>query len=645
LDSTKLTDILKYLGDHIKRKGLSLKLNSSAIFDIIKDQAEKYQNFKTTVKSEWEEFKRRNQNRIIKRTYTAFFYQNFPHYFKSFLNDFCGFNEKSLILIIKEKVSDDNLFLEYTYYLSEEEERNFYDLSKKLEDHSDGITSPSGYLYLVVSILGVILRKLLQEKFHIILDAAVISNGEKQNKLNFLIIIKNSKDLMFKNYYSMFLYYFLKHFKGIPEDYYTQLLDGRERLYNTALEEYPLAKEKLVDLLYYFYKKCKLLQNFSPILDFLNFVCARVEDSIYSQIDIIKRDFLVNFDYTEEKKNALVRIFDFLDKKSTLYSTFQANNLPSPKSQFNLFLLYTKFYFGSGSLEALEVGDLLFLPEIFKSKLNQHNKNSDNTISAKIIKEIQEFLNIFAIISNLDDPNLCFYKIFNKSITQMNYNFFKTFLRSLNLNISEFIKKENQILTENSGNNLITFDIIIDHICRMLYTLIDKIFIRIDPSHASSNFIDPRSRYIGRNIALRVLELFIFQDLNVSDDVWPDYIISLNRQNLERDLESYKITIPDKFFYDAEDIFRFVITYNFQTYSDQLTFEEWLLNEIIIPLNNFINKIRSMIKDPKDKSEVYKKLSDYMLRGISKEERKKIKGFKFVCEQLSSFWLVFGKNS
>jgi len=638
VDSTKLADILKYLGDHIKGNGLSLKLNSSAIFDIINDQAEKFQNFKTKVSSEWEEFKRRNQNRIIKRTYTAFFYQNFHHYFKSFINDFCGFNEKSLLLLIKEKVSDDNLFLEYTYSLSEEEERNFYNLSKKLEDHLDGITSPSGYLYLIVSILGLILRKLIQEKFHIILDAAVLSNGEKQNKLTFLIIIKNSKDLMFKNYYSMFLYYFLKHFKGIPEDYYTQLLNGRERLYNTALEEYPLAKEKLVDLLYYFYKKCNLLQNLSPILDFLNFVCARVEDSIYSQIDIIKRDFLANFDYTEEKKNALVRIFDFLDKKSTLYSTFQANNLPSPKSQFNLFLLYTKFYFGSGSLEALEVGNLLFLPGTFKSKLNQYNKKSNNTISAKTIKEIQEFLNEFAIISNLDDPNLCFYKIFNKSITQMNYNFFKTFLRSLNLKISGVIEKENQILTENSGNNTITFEIIIDHICRMLYTLIDKIFIRNDPSHASSNFIDPRSRYIGRNIALRVLELFIFQDLNVSDDVWPDYIISLNRQSLEKDLESYNINIPDKHFYDVEDIFRFVITYNFKTYSDQITFEEWLLNEVIIPLKNYIDKIRSIIENPKDKSEVYQKLSKYMMSDIPAAKKKKLKDFKFVYKQLASFW-------
>lgn len=638
MEIKQLSEILDYLGESIKRKGLSLRFNTSAIFDLLEKNSQEFLKFKEKIKFEWDEFNARNQKRLIKKTYTAFFYQNFHNYFNYFLSNFCGFNESSLNLIIKEKISDENLFLEYTYILSEEEEKDFYNFAKQVEDELDGITSPSGYLYLIVSILGVIIRKILREKFYIILDAVMISNGEQRNKLNFLIVIKNSKDELFENYYFMFLYYFLKHFKGIPEEYFLKLLEGREKLYNNALKEYPHAKEKLVDLLYYFYKKCNLLQNISPLLDFLNFVCARVEDSIYSKIEIVKKEFLANFNYTEEKKNALVRIFDILDKKSTLYSTFQANNLPSPKSQFNLFLLYTKYYFGSGSLEALEVGDLLFLPAKFKSKLNNINKNSDNAINANSIKLIQNFLNYFSIISNLEDPNLFFSKIFEKSISQINYHFFKTFLRSLNLNLMKIIENENKILAENPVNELLTLEVIIDHISRMLYTLIDKIFIRNDPSHASSNFIDPRSRYIGRNIALRVLELFIFQDLNVSDDVWPDYIISMNKQSLEKDLKPYKIIIPDKYFYDVEDIFRFVITYNFQSYSDQSIFEEWLIDELIIPLNRFIFKIRGTIKNLKDKSEIFKKLSDYLLADVPNEEWTKIKGFKFVCEQLTSFW-------
>ncbi|MEJ2294077.1 MAG: hypothetical protein P8Y23_04855 [Candidatus Lokiarchaeota archaeon] len=362
------------------------------------------------------------------------------------------------------------------------------------------------------------------------------------------------------------------------------------------------------------------MQNFSPLLDFLNFVCSRVEDSIYSKFEIIKKEFLANFNYTEEKKNSLLGIFDFLDKKSTLYSTFQANNLPSTKNQFNLFLLYMKYYFGGGSLEALEVGDLLLLPEKFKIELNRQNKNSNIAITANSIKDIQNFMDYLSLISQMDALNLIFENIFHLELPQVNYDFFKTFLRSLNLNLSMLIEKENNVLSEDPKNNPLTFNLIIDHICRMLYTLIDKIFIRKMPEQASSNFIDPRSRYIGKNIALRVLELFIFQDLNVSDDVWPDYLISLNKNSLRNELEPYNITIPDKYFYSFHDISRFVITYNFKSYSDQQLFEEWLINEIVIPLINFIEKIRKSIMKGANKEEILEILKEYFLPANSKIE-------------------------
>ncbi len=507
---------------------------------------------------------------------------------------------------------------------------------ESFKDTSDGITSPFGYLYLVVSILGVILRKLTQERFYIVLDAAVIKNGDNNNTLNYLIVIKNSQDELFDNYYSMYLYYFLKYFKNVPEAYSDKLLKGRDRVYEIALEEYSSAKEKLVDLLYYFYKKCNMLQNFSPLLDFLNFVNSRVEDSIFPKLDIIRKEFLQNFDYTNEKKNSFIRIFDYIDKKATLYATFQANNLPSQKSQLNLFLLYMKYYFGSGSLEALEVSDLLFLPGEFRNRLNKLNKTLDNVINAKNIKEIQDFMDIFSILTNVEHPNVFFEKIFNKNISQINYDFLRTFLCSLNISITRLIGRENKVLSETPNNEPLTFKLVVDHICRMLYTLIDKIFIRKIPDQASKNFIDPRSRYVGKNIALRVLELFIFSDLNVSDDVWPDYIISINKDALLKDLEDYKVVIPEKFFYRYEDIVRFTVTYNFQSSKNQIIFEEWLINEIIIPLNNFILNIRKSIKDLTNKTEISEKLKEFFVKSSKDDEI--IQDIEFVCRQLAIFW-------
>jgi len=632
----ELLTILKSIGEKVKGKELTLKMNSHVFFDILESKNNSYKEFKEEIKKKWEHFKLKNQNRIIKKTYSAFFFQYFEEYFKFYLQNFCGFDTNSLELIEKEKISDEQLFLEYSYYLSPEEQDYFKEFSESFKDSADGITSPFGYLYLVVAILGVILRKLLGEKFYIVLDGAVLKNGESNNTLKFLIVIKNSHDQLYDNYYYMYLYYFLKYFKEVPQTYLDELLVGREKVYEIALNEYSFAKEKLVDLLYYFYKKCNLLQNFSPLLDFLNFVCSRVEDSVFPKLDIIRKEFLQNFDYTDAKKNSLLRIFDKIDKKSTLYSTFQANNLPTQKSQFNLFSLYTKYFFGSGSLEALEVGDLLFLPEDFKIALNKTNKKIENVINANTIKDIQDFLEVFSIVSNLEEPNLLFKIIFNKDISQLNYDFFRAFLHSLNTSIKRLIESENKILEENPINDTLTFKIVVDHICRMLYTLIDKIFIRKLPGQASKNFIDPRSRYVGRNIALRVLELFIFSDLNVSDDVWPDYIISMNKDALSKDLENYHIKIPENRFYKYEDIVRFVVTFNFKSSKDQIFFEDWLISGIIIPINNFIIKIDGLIEEKGNKSEVYEILRDLFIENA--KEFEEIQELEFICQQISDFW-------
>jgi hypothetical protein len=170
----------------------------------------------------------------------------------------------------------------------------------------------------------------------------------------------------------------------------------------------------------------------------------------------------------------------------------------------------------------------------------------------------------------------------------------------------------------------------------MLYTLIDKIFLRKLPSQASKNFIDPRSRYVGKNIAMRVLELFIFSDLNVSDDVWPDYIISMNKDALQKDLDNYQIEIPEKHFYRYEDIARFIITFNFQSSSEKKLFEEWLITGLITPITNFIAKIHDLIKIDENKTEIYLILRKYFFGNEKPQEN--LEDIDFICQQLAVFW-------
>ncbi|MFX0037735.1 MAG: hypothetical protein ACFFCY_00515 [Promethearchaeota archaeon] len=632
----ELKHIVENLINQAKFQDLSINTINNSLFNLLEKNNTKYEEFKNNIRLRWEIFQKKNQKRIIKKTFTSFFYENFSDFFSYFLKIFFNFDENSLELISKEKISEKIIFFEYNYLLNSIEEQNFAHISDgfKLEILY-GFSIITGYLYFIVRILGKVIRNALKENIFILLDAIIIKNGELNKNLNFLIICKDSKDEIFESYYNMVLYYFLRQIKGIPENYFKKLYIGREKLYEIALNQYSSSKEKLVDLLYYFYKKCNLLQSFSPLLDFFNFVGARVEDSVFSKLDVIKKEFLVNLNYSTEKKNAIIKFFEYLDKKSTLYSTFQANNLPSPKSQLNLFLLYMKYYFGSG-LEALEVGDLLFLPEVFKTTLNQYNKKPDDVIGANSIKNIKEFLNYLSVLSNIQNINLIFHKIFRKNVSQLNFGFFKTFLKSLNSNFTQKLTQENEILMENPENSPLTFQILVDHICRILYVLIDKIFIRNSPNEASKNFIDPRSRYIGKNIALRVLELFVFQDINYSDDVWPDYIISLNRDQLKRELKEFDVEIPDKHFYSLEELIQIMITYNIQSFTDQPFFEEWIIYEIIIPLNNIIQEIRCSVKDPKNEMEVYEKLSEYIITDIKDEKTKK--NLESICRQLAPFW-------
>jgi hypothetical protein len=160
--------------------------------------------------------------------------------------------------------------------------------------------------------------------------------------------------------------------------------------------------------------------------------------------------------------------------------------------------------------------------------------------------------------------------------------------------------------------------------------------MRSSPEKASYNFIDPRSRYVGKNIALRVLELFVFQDINYSDDVWPDYIISLNRDQLKNEMKHFDITIPKKYFYSLEELIQIMITYNIQSFSNQSYQEEWLINDIIIPLNDLILNISNSLEDPSNQVEISEKLSEFFLSDV--KDKEKVKDFKFLCQQLAPFW-------
>lgn len=634
---SELQNTLDLYVDKIRGSVFDLKKEKEAFFSVVESKKIPYSMLIEEIESKWNNFEEKNKKRVLNKTFTTFLYFNFDAFFRTFIREFFSLNEEALELNIKEKISDITLLLEYSYALSEEEKKIFDKISDSLGANMNSVLLFTGYVFFVVNTFGIIVHNTMNQDILITLDCATTGNDSTNTKLKFMILVRKKNTPFLDNYFKMNLYYFLKAFKGVPEEFFESLLEHRDTLYEVACKDYPHTQEKLIDLLYFFYKKCKLLGNFCPILDFLNFVCSRVEDSTFSKLDIIKKDFLANFEYTQEKKSAIIKIFNYLDNKSTLYSTLQANNLPSPRAQFNLFLLLMRYYFSTG-LELLEVEEGLFLlPDKFKQKLNEYNKRG-KVIDSKSIKNIGKFTSFLSFLSDTRDIDLIFNKIFDKKLTSINYRYFRTFLKSYNHRLSQLIENQNKILKENPKNELLTFNIVVDHICRILYVLIYKIFIKSSPDKASENFIDPRSRYVGKNIALRVSELFLFQEINFSDDIWPEFLISLHKGWVKKALDPH-FTIPEKHFYSDYDLTRFLTIYNLQPFDQEQFLEEWMLNSIIIPINDFILKIKNAVKDPSNNLEVYEELRNVLLEDL--ENGDQIDSIKKSAQKLAPFWSDF----
>lgn len=635
IKKNRLHQLLDFLSEKVSINGFMISMEKKYFLEVLRRKEQVIQEFHELVSSDWHAFTGNNRKNDINGSYTAFFYNNFDKHFRFYLSKILGFNEDSFHLAIQEKLSNSTLILEYKYFITTEEEDYLTQFFTKIGEDQFLSEYFIGFFFRMIESFGIKVRQFIKEKFYIFLDHVSLKKSRKAKFWHMMIVVKDSKDELRDHYYKMNLIYFLKQFGAIPREYSNILLESREKLYEMAINDYSMAtKDEIVDLFRYFYKKSVFIQNISPLLDVLNFVCSRVEDSKFSKLDIIKKNFLVNLNYSNEKNNSLLKLFTFIDTKSSLYTTFASNNLPSPRSQFDLFLLYMRYYFGSG-LEALEVGDVLFLPKIFIDQLNHHNRGVKYPINATTLRKIKSFIEYFSTINNMEENYMFFQTIFEKSVSDMNFFFMSSFLRSINEKFFNLIKEENGILMEHQEKSLLTFEIIVDHVCRMIYALIEKIFLTHTLEEASDNFIDSRGRYIPKNIALRIKELFLFQDMNFSDDVWPLFAISLRKERLKKELDGY-IEINDRYFYNSQDIFRFLIYYNFKSFSNPLYLEEWLIRGIIIPLNNFIQKIKSSVENPSNTIEVYEKLSSLFLEGINDDDL--MKQVKFICQKLAPFW-------
>lgn len=622
----------------ILRAGLQVKddlFNISKINEVIlkelRSDTEKYTAFISHISDKWKQFREKNEERKIKYRYTTFFDRNFDKFLRHIFDELFDLNSKNLKLISKETVTDNDLYFEYEYYVPEEEMKIISEFKERFSHPLDIDRILPFMMNALITILGKIIRKTINKKIWIVQNGSRLKKKGKKPYLNLLITIRRSPDEIMKAYLSFVLYNFAIRYSQIPDSYKKTLYEQKNNLTKVALKNYPLAKYQLVDITFTFFKKCSLLENVSPFLDFLNFVCSRVEDSVFDTIEIIKEDFLSNLNFPPEVNESLIRIFNFINKYSTLFSTFQANNRPSFRNQYELFLLYLQFYFGR-TLESLEISDLLFFPRKFADLIKKHNLSKKEKISFKTIRSIGYFSNIALSLSHLPAIDDLFQKLLNNRIAHLNETFFMTFLKSLNEKFLLLIEEENEKLKK--SNNRISFEKVIDFICRSLYSLINRVFLRDNVQDVSKNFVDPRSRYIPENVATRVLELTIFKDLNLSDDIWPDYFLSRNKKEIKKLFKDF-LDIPEEVFYSNWSLSMIDMIYNQELFGNEKYLEEFLIDDMIKPLNKFFIKFEKAFESFDKKEDLLNHLTKIIFKEKDKQKNKQIKK---IFENIIDLW-------
>jgi len=604
-------------GSQLKDNLFNLRRINKVLLNELKSDTKIYSAFILDISDKWKEFQNKNEQRKIKYRYTTFFHRNFDYFFRQSIDNLFGFDSKNLKLVLRENVTDNDLYFEYKLYFSEDE-MNLIAKFKERVSHPLEYDRIIPFIFeILIRILGMIIRETINKKIWISQNGARLKKKEKKSYLHFLITIRRSPDEIMDGYLAFVLYNFAIRHSEIPDSYKKTLLERKNLLTKIALKNYTIAKYQLVDIIFTFFKKCTLLENVSPFLDFLNFVCSRVEDSIFDTIEIIKEDFLSNLDYPPEVNESLIQIFNFINKYSTLFSTFQANNRPSFRNQYELFLLYLQFYFGR-TLESLEISDLLFFPKRFGDLIKEHNLSKKDKISFKTIRSIGYFSNIALSLSHLPGIEDFFYKLLNKKkIQYINEIFFMTFLKSLNEKFLSLIEEENIKLKK--SQNKISFEKAIDFICRSLYSLINKVFLRENVEDASKSFLDPRSRYIPENVATRVLELSIFKDLNLSDDIWPDYFLSINKEEVKNLFKKY-FEIPEDVFYSDWSLSMIDMIYNQELFHNEKYLEVFLIEDVVIPLNKFFLQFEKKKESIENKDDLLNDLTKIITKQKWKKE-------------------------
>ncbi len=629
--TTQLQAFLNRIGDNFIQDWYNIRDIQNWMMEEIYRKRVQYPYFKKKTLFSWVSF---NKNPKNKKNPSKFYYKKLDSLFRYFfLKMFSGFNEKQLILtgIEGHVKKESDLFFEYEYNLSSEEIDEFIKF-KHDYNHPDHHYRIISYIFnLIIMVFGKLIKDLIKNDAQIHMLCAKIKEREDTGEkyLHFLFTIEKPDRLFLNAYLHYLIFNFAEVLPGIDRKLLKSLNRQKNQIYPIALKEYPRSLRKIPTVLYILQRKVFVLKQIIPILDILNFVGSRVEDTKFQTNDLVNDIIRDKICDDRDNKNDIFEIFDFLNRTASLFSTFQANNRANISRQYQLFFFYCQ-HFSLRGLKTIHENSHVFFPEKIKDSLLKYWE----ILYQKGIKfdTFSNFLRRGFSLPTDDALDIVFNKIFNKSINELNEAFFEVYLHSLNTKFNLLI---DEIRQKNPKFDY-TYEEIIHFIFIIIHNLISKIFIADKPEDVQQNFNDPISRYTPKNIALRVLELRIFKEIPLSDNNWQDYFTSRNKEQVKKTLKPYA-EIPDSYFFTPERLLKINMIYDRGNLERTSYLEEWMI-EIIVKFYQFQIQINEKLPKYYTNNDLYEAFFQEFTKGIvDSQTREKL-------EEITEFFVEIWEN-
>ncbi|TFG18103.1 MAG: hypothetical protein EU530_09765 [Promethearchaeota archaeon] len=515
---------------------------------------------------------------------TKYFKKKFLDLFSFFLTEILPFEKKSLVYANNPVNIYQDIYFDFSYRFIKSEISAFsliktqYKLEEKLEKIIE-------YLFSSIShVFGMILSEVIPENFQVELISALASINNPK-KIDFVITIRQRERYLKEFFLNSHIFQFSEFLPQIPDSVRNKLKMQKDLLYLLALDRYYGLQPNIISVLTRIQKKCISLGHITPLLDMLNFMFSRVEDSNYETEEILDT-VSKKFTRSPDKRSKLLNLFNFCNKNAVLFGTFQSNNRSQLQEQYRLFFLFNLQYFGEGLQQTFK-SDNILLPGVFKNQIRILEDKYPNF--SRYFLLFERFLHAaFELSTNSAFKNV-FTHIFKYSIDELNEFFSSAFLTSLNERLMNEIESYNQVTSER-----LTYSEVVEFIIKTIYNSITTIFLAENPLKASANFKDSISRYSPKNVALRALEILFFKEIPLSDNNWMNFNLSRNKEKVIKQFQEF-FKIPKDYFFTDKKLLHISMKQLYSLESEFLL-EEWLVIYIIEPFISFIDKIWKIIE-------------------------------------------------